>query len=438
MEIALLFVLVLLNGAFAMSEIALVTSRKARLQRYIDEGDKGAGVAVELGQEPTRFLSTVQIGITSIGILNGIVGDAVLSHPLSLWLQSHGMEAKPSEYAATAIVVVTITYFSIVLGELVPKRLGQLNPEAIARVVARPIRWLSIGAKPFVMLLTASTYLVLRLFGVTQQQAPGVTEEEIHALLVEGSDQGVIEHHEHAMVRNVLRLDDRLLGSLMVPRADIVYLDATQPWEENARRIESNVHTRFPVTRGGLHEIIGVVTARNLLAKALKGEKPDLSTGLQTPVFVPESLTGMELLENFRSSGTQIAFVVDEYGEVLGMVTLKDVMEAITGEFKPRKVEDAWAIQREDGSWLLDGLIPIPELKDKLHLKSVPEEDSGRYHTLAGLLMLQLGRLPSEGDRITWEEWDFEVVDMDGRRIDKVLAGRARPLVVEGPPNPAV
>jgi putative hemolysin len=222
-----------------------------------------------------------------------------------------------------------------------------------------------------------------------------------------------------------------------VPRADIVYLDATQPWEENAKRIESNVHTRFPVTRGGLHEIIGVVTARNLLAKALRGEKPDLSTGLQTPVFVPESLTGMELLENFRSSGTQIAFVVDEYGEVLGMVTLKDVMEAITGEFKPRKVEDAWAIQREDGSWLLDGLIPVPELKDKLHLKSVPEEDSGRYHTLAGLLMLQLGRLPSEGDRITWEDWDFEVVDMDGRRIDKVLASRAKPVVEEGPPNPA-
>lgn len=433
MEIALLFVLILLNGAFAMSEIALVTARKARLQRYIDEGDKGAATAVELGQEPTRFLSTVQIGITSIGILNGIVGDAVLSQPLSIWLQSHGADAKASEYGATALVVLSITYFSIVLGELVPKRLGQINPEAIARVASRPIKWLSMAAKPFVMLLTGSTYLVLRLFGVTDQQAPGVTEEEIHALLVEGSDQGVIEHHEHAMVRNVLRLDDRLLGSLMVPRADIVYLDATLPWEENAKRIESNIHTRFPVIRGGLHEIIGVVTARMLLAKALKGEKPDLNTGLQPPVFVPESLTGMEILENFRTSGTQVAFVVDEYGEVLGMVTLKDVMEAITGEFKPRKVEDAWAIRRDDGSWLLDGLIPIPELKDKLALKAVPEEESGRYHTLAGMLMLELGRLPSEGDKITWEGWKLEVVDMDGRRIDKVIASRLPVADVEGP-----
>jgi putative hemolysin len=421
-EIAILFALILLNGAFAMSEIALVTARKARLQKYIEEGDKGAICAVRLHEEPTDFLSTVQIGITSISIMNGIVGDAVLSQPLSLWLQTLGMEVRPSQIAATALVVVTITYFSIVLGELVPKRLGQMNPEEIARRVSRPIDILAKASKPFVKLLAGSTNLVLRLLGITDQQAPGVTEEEIHALLVEGSDAGVIEHHEHAMARNVLRLDDRLLGSLMVPRADIVYLDATLPWEENVQLIEAHEHSRFPVVRGGLHEVLGVVTAKILLAKMLKGLTPDLRTGLQAPVFVPESLTGMELLENFRASGTQLAFVVDEYGEILGMVTLRDLLEAITGEFKPRRLEDAWAIRRDDGSWLLDGLIPIPELKDKLHLKTVPEEERAGYHTLAGMLMLQLGRLPQTGDKVIWEGWQLEVVDMDGRRIDKVLA----------------
>jgi putative hemolysin len=421
-EIAILFVLILLNGAFAMSEIALVSARKARLQRYIDEGDQGAIYALRLHQEPTHFLSTVQIGITSISILNGIIGDAVLSHPVSLWLQSYGMEARASQIAATALVVIAITYFSIVLGELVPKRLGQLNSEEIARRVAVPIDFLSKASKPFVKLLAGSTNLVLRLLGVTDQAAPVVTEEEIHALLVEGSDAGVIEHHERAMARNVLRLDDRLLGSLMVPRADIVYLDAALPWEENVKIIEQHEHSRFPVVRGDLHDVLGIVTAKMLLAKTLRGERPDLKSSLQSAVFVPESLTGMELLENFRASGTQLALVVDEYGEILGMVTLRDLMEAITGEFKPRNVADAWAIQRDDGSWLLDGSIPIPELKDKLHLKSVPEEERASYHTLAGMLMMLLGRLPVAGDKVDWEDWEFEIVDMDGRRIDKALA----------------
>lgn len=433
MEIAILFVLILLNGAFAMSEIALVSARKARLQRYLDEGDKGAMRALRLHQEPTHFLSTVQIGITSISILNGIIGDAVLSQPVSLWLQGYGMDVRPSQITATALVVVAITYFSIVLGELVPKRLGQLNPEEVARRVAIPIDFLAKASKPFVKVLSGSTKLVLRLLGVTDQTAPVVTEEEIHALLVEGSDAGVIEHHERAMARNVLRLDDRLLGSLMVPRADIVYLYANQPWQENVKVIESHEHTRFPVVRGDLHDVIGVVTAKMLLAKTLRGEVPDLKTGLQAPVFVPESLTGMELLENFRSSGTQLAFVVDEYGEILGMVTLADVMEAITGEFKPRKGETAWAVRREDGSWLLDGAIPVPELKDKLHLKSVPEEERATYHTLAGMLMLQLGRLPQTADKVTWEDWDFEIVDMDRRRIDKVLATQKKGATPDPP-----
>jgi putative hemolysin len=226
----------------------------------------------------------------------------------------------------------------------------------------------------------------------------------------------------------VFRLDDRLLGSLMVPRAHIVALDANLSWAENARRIEESDHSRYPVVRRGLHEILGIVTARQLLVTSLKGQTPDLATTkLQVPVFVPESLTGMELLDNFRASGTHLAFVVDEYGEVLGIVTLTDLLEAITGEFKPHREEDAWALRRDDGSWLLDGLIPVPELKDRLELKSVPEEGTDKYHTLSGLMMLLLGKLPHTGDKAYWEGWRLEIVDMDGRRIDKVLAAKAQP-----------
>lgn len=424
MEIALLLVLVLLNGLFAMSEIALVTARKARLQKHIDEGDVAAQAAVKLGEDPTSFLSTIQIGITSIGILNGIVGEAALAKPFSLWLESVGVDADVSGYLATGLVVITITYFSIVLGELVPKRLGQLNPEAIARLVARPMTWLASISRPFVRMLSGSTHLVLRLMGVRDNGAPKVTEEEIHAMLAEGSDAGVIERQEHQMVRNVFRLDDRQITSLMVPRSELVYLDVEAPWEENLKIIESSERSRFPVVRGSLDNILGIINARQLLTASLRGQVPDLTQNLQPPVYLPESLTGMELLENIRASGVQLTFIIDEYGEVQGIVTLQDLMEAITGEFKPNRAEDAWAVQREDGSWLLDGLIPVPELKDRLDLKHVPEEEKQRYHTLSGMLMLLLGKVPQTADKVEWGGWSLEIVDMDGKRIDKVLAYR--------------
>lgn len=424
MEIAILLALILLNGVFAMSEIALVTARKARLQKHIEEGDRGAIEAIKLGEDPTRFLSTVQIGITSIGVLNGVVGESALAQPLGVWLQGFGMAQPTAGYVATAIVVAGLTYFSIVLGELVPKRVGQLAPETIARLVARPLSWLAIASTPFVKLLSGSTRLVLRLLGVKSGAGPAVTEEEIHALLVEGSEAGVIERHEHTMVRNVFRLDDRQLTSLMVPRGDVVSLDVELSLDENLRRIEESDHSRFPVVRGGMHDVLGVVSARALLARKLRGETTELAAVMQPPVYVPESVTGMELLEHFRSSGGQMAFVIDEYGEVLGIVTLQDLIEAITGEFKPDIAGAEWAVQRDDGSWLLDGLIPIPELKDRIGLRSVPEEDKERYHTLSGMLLLLLGRLPQIADAVSWQDWKFEIVDMDGKRIDKVLATR--------------
>jgi putative hemolysin len=422
MEILFLIALILLNGIFAMSEIALVTARRARLSRLAEDGDGAAAVAIKLHDEPTRFLSTIQIGITSIGILNGIVGEAVLAEPFAVWMHGLGLEQEISNIAATALVVVVITYVSIVIGELVPKRIGQFNPEGIARLVARPMQFLALFTRPFVKLLSFSTDTILRLLGQREQPGQSVTEEEIHAMIEEGSEAGVIEDQEREMVRNVFRLDDRQIGSLMIPRADIVYLDVDRPIEENMQWIATSDHSRFPVCRGGLHDVLGIVNAKQLLTQKIKGNEANLAAHLQPAVFVPETLNGMDLLGHFRASGTQMVLVVDEYGEVQGLVSLQDVLEAVTGEFKPRNQEDAWAVQRDDGTWLLDGLIPIPELKDKLIWKSVPEEDKSRYHTLSGLVMWLLGRLPQTGDKTTWEGWELEVVDLDGKRVDKVLA----------------
>ena len=426
MEIAILLGLIVLNGLFAMSEIALVTARRARLQKLIDEGDAAAVAAVRLGENPTRFLSTIQIGITSIGVLNGIVGEAALAAPLADWLRSLGLSDTYSSYGATGLVVLVITYCSIVVGELVPKRIGQSQPELFARLVARPIEGLATLTQPFVLLLSASTQALLRLLGVRDSGQNAVTEEEIHAMLAEGTTAGVIESHEHTMVRNVFRLDDRQIRSLMVPRSDIVVLDTDLPVEDNLARIRQNDHARFPVVRGGLDQVLGVVNARQWLSSLLSEQPGSLADlPLQAPLYIPETITGMELIDNFRSTDMQMAFVIDEYGEIQGIVTLQDLVEAITGEFRPRDPATAWAVQREDGSWLLDGQIPVPELKDRLDLATVPEEHKGRFHTLGGMLMLLLGRLPAVTDTATWEGWRFEVVDMDGKAIDKVLASRA-------------
>jgi putative hemolysin len=423
MDIALLVFLILLNGLFAMSEMALTASRRARLQVMVETGDRGAQAAMDLHENPTKFLSVVQIGITSIGVLNGIVGEAAFSQPLAHWLsEAFGVSPRAASLSATGLVVLIITFLTIIFGELVPKRLGQMYPESVARLVAFPMEWLSLIGRPFVKVLSWCTDATLRLFGIQGGPSRSVTEEEIAASLEEGLDAGVIEAQEHQMVRNVFRLDDRTVGSMMIPRTDIVWLDAAAPIDHVLTAITSQEHSRYPVCRGGLTDVLGVVSAQTLLQQLLQGQTLALTDKLQPPVFVPETLTGMELLEQFRVSSAQLVFVVDEYGEVQGVITVRDVMEAITGEFTTPAADDAWAVQRTDGSWLFDGLIPVPELKDRLDLKELPEEDRGRYNTLAGMVMLLLGRLPQTADSVEWEGWRFEVVDLDGKRVDKVLA----------------
>jgi putative hemolysin len=406
--------------------MALTASRKARLQVMLEAGEHGAQTAIDLHEKPTKFLSTVQIGITSIGILNGIVGDAAFSQPLAAWLAKTFplLGDKAAALSATGLVVVVITFLTIIFGELVPKRIGQLFPETIARLVATPMNWLSTATRPFVALLSMSTEAMLRLLGIRGDLSRSVTEEEIAASLEEGLDAGVIEQQEHQMVRNVFRLDERQIGSMMIPRGEITWLDAAAPLEDTLALMAEHQRTRYPVCRDDLSDVVGVLAAQSLLPALARGDRPDIAAFVSAPVFVPETLTGMELLEQFRGSDAELVFVVDEYGEVQGVITVRDVLEAITGEFNAPADGPAWAVSRGDGSWLIDGLIPVPELKDRLDLKALPEEDRGRYNTLAGMIMLLLGRLPRTADHVEWDGWRFEVVDMDGKRIDKVLVAR--------------
>ena len=425
MDISLLVFLILLNGAFAMSEMALTATRKARLQVLVEAGDAGAVAAMDLHDHPTKYLSTVQIGITSIGVLNGIVGEATFSDPLAEWLRHPvGLSAHAAGITATGLVVVIITVLTIIFGELVPKRLGQMYPEAVARYAARPMNWLSAAVRPLVVVLGTCTEGVLRLMGIRGEPDRSVTEAEIAAQLEEGLESGVIEAQEHQMVRNVFRLDDRQIASMMIPRAEIAWLEVSQPVASLVATMAEHGHSRYPVCRGGLDEVLGVLPAHRLLTPLATGTPVTLTDLLVPPVFVPETLSGMELLEHLRQSASELVFVVDEYGAVQGVITERDVLEAITGEFAVPASEDAWAVQRDDGSWLMDGLIPATELKDRLDLKTLPEEDRGRYNTLAGLVMLLMGRLPATGDRTEWEGWRFEVVDLDGKRVDKVLVTR--------------
>ena len=430
MDFLLIGFLTLLNGVFAMSEMALASSRKARLTAMAESGDKGAQAALGLLENPTQFLSSVQVGITSIGMLNGIIGEAAFSGDLSVWFQSLGMPLRAADISATALVVAAITYITIVFGELVPKRIGQLYPETTARWVSRPMIWVASVAKPFVKLLSFSTQSVLKLLRVDNSAGRAVTEEEITASLEDGVDAGLIEEHEHQMVQNVFLLDDRLLASLMLPRSDINWLNASDTLTEAINKAGETGHSWYPVCRGSLDDVVGVVNVAKLIAaRSFNIDAAGAAIGaLAIPaVFVPETLTGMELLEQFRAKSTRMVFVVDEYGVVQGLVTPLDMLEAITGELQPGAQIDAWATRREDGSWLIDGVMPVSELKARLDIKELPEEDKGRYNTVAGLLHSVSGRLLKTAERVECAGWVFEVIDLDGKRIDKVLAVAFKP-----------
>jgi len=422
LEVILILALILANGVFSMSEIAVVSARKLRLQQRADDGDVAAAAALKLAQQPGEFLSAVQIGITLIGILTGAFGGATIAEELAAGLEAIPWLAPYHETVALAAVVLVITYLSLVIDELVPKRLGLNAPEAIASAVARPMSMLAAATAPVVRLLTGSTELVFRLLRIRPSDEPAVTEEDVRGMLAQGAEAGVFEEAEEDLVAGVFRLADLRAGAVITPRTAIEWLDLEDPPEEIRRKITGSSYSQFPVARGSLDNVVGVAHARDLLARCLNGQSLDLQAGLRPPLFLPETTSALEVLAAFKDTGATMCLVIDEYGGVHGLTTLTDLLEAVVGDLGyPGAAAEPQALQRADGSWLVDGLITIEELKEVLRLDELPGEEENIYHTLGGFVMHQLGRIPAVADAFEWNDWRYEVVDMDRQRVDKVL-----------------
>lgn len=421
-EILIVLLLIVANGLFVMSELAIVSSRKVRLQNLANQGNAKARVAWELANSPNQFLATVQIGITLLAILSGAFGEAAISKRLIPILGLIPSLAPYRDVIATVIAVLIITYLTLIIGELVPKRLALNNPEPIALIVAIPMRMLATIAAPVVHLLSASTDLMVRLLGMTPSTDPQVTEEEIRVLIEQGTEAGTFEEAEQDMVERVFRLGDRPVSALMTPRPDIVWLDLEDSAEENRTKMTDSSHSRFPVCQSGLDNVLGLIFVTDLLGRCLSGQQLDLTGSLRQPVFVPESTRGLKVLELFKQTGIHMALVVDEYGVIQGLVTLNDIMVEIVGDVPSiDELEEPQAVQREDGSWLLDGMLPVDEFWEIFDLTQLSGEHRGNYQTLGGFVITHLGRIPAAADHFEWEGMRFEVMDMDGNRVDKVL-----------------
>jgi putative hemolysin len=423
LEIAVVLALVLLNGFFAMSEIAVVSARPARLEALARKG-RGARLALGLARDPGRMLSTVQIGITLIGIVAGAFGGARLAEPLAAGIARVPALAPFSAEIAYTLVVAAITYLSLIIGELVPKHLALRAPERVAALVAPTIELIARISTPAVWLLETSSRFVLRLLGSEAAPRETVTEEEVRTLIAEGTRAGVFHRHEQEMIERVLRLADRPVRAIMTPRVELVWLDVDAAPDEIARIIRESGHSRFVVGKHSLDDVLGVVHVRGLLDACLAGRPLDLQAAVHPMPAVPDTMRVSRVLETLRQARVSMALVVDEYGEVEGVVTAEDVLEALVGDMPEHRLDEEGAIvRRRDGSMLMDGMLAIDEVKLTLGLDSVPEEES--YHTLAGFILAQLGRVPAEGETVAYGGWRFEVVDMDGQRIDKVLVRRS-------------
>src|SRR5215218_1294718 len=434
LQITVIVLLTLLNGFFAMSETALVSSRKARLRQRAGEGDVGASSALELADSPNRFLSTVQIGISLIGILAGAFGGATLAEPLANALRTVPALAPYAGPVAFGAVVVAITYLSLIIGELVPKRLALNNAEGVASRVSGLMRLLSVLTSPAVWFLSVSTEAVLGLLRARSAPEVPVSEQEVEILMEEGAQAGVFEEEERDLVRRALRLDDRPVRELMTPRPNVVWLDADDQPEEILRRAREAGHSFFPVARRDLDDLLGITSVKETWARQASGKNADLLGSLQRSPLVPEGAPATSALEAFKRSGLPVSLVIDERGHIEGLVTLTDVLEALIGEV-PDEDEPAEApiVRRADGSLMVDGLLGANELREHLGLGGLPREEAD-YHTVGGMVMDNLGRVPAAGDRFDWEGYTFEVLDMDGRRVDKVLITPPRGIGTEHAP----
>ncbi|HLO88267.1 MAG TPA: hemolysin family protein [Nostocaceae cyanobacterium] len=431
-EILIILVLIIANGIFSMSEMAVVSARRVRLQQLANQGNARAKAALRLADSPNQFLSTIQIGITLIGILTGAFGGATIANRLKDYVRLIPILAPYSEPVSFGIVVLIITYLSLIVGELVPKRLALNDPERIAAAVAIPMKTVASLASPAVFLLSASTDMVLRTLGITHAAEPQVTEEEIKILIEQGTEAGTFEEAEQDMVERVFRLGDRPVSAFMTPRPDIVWLDLEDSPEENRQKMSESGYSRYPVCQEGLDNVLGIIPVTDLLARSFRGEALDLTVGLRQPVFVPESTRGLKVLELFKQTITHMALVVDEYGVIQGLVTLNDIMSEIVGDVPAGPGEDEpQAVQREDGSWLLDGMLPVEEFLELFNMEELDSEEKGSYQTLGGFVITHLGRIPAAADHFEWHGMRVEVMDMDGNRIDKVLVVPPKNKVTE-------
>jgi putative hemolysin len=421
-EILLILLLILANGIFSGSEIAVVSARKVRLEQLADQGNRRARSALRLANAPNNFLATIQIGITLIGILSGALGGATLAQRLRLIFNELPVLQPYSEGISVAIVVSVITYLSLVIGELVPKRIALNAPERIACAVAPIMRFLSRMAAPIVHVLGLSTDTLLNVLGIRASNEPDITEEEIKVLIRQGAESGMFEEAEHEIVERVFRLGDRPIKAIMTPRTEIIWLDIEAPLEENLQEVITSNHSRFPVGRDSLDNCVGIIRGSHLLAAQVSGQPIELEMMVQAPLYVSENARALNVIEQFKRTGIHIALVTDEYGGIEGLVTLNDLMAAIVGDLPSLEdQEEPLIIQREDGSWLLDGSLDIHEVKDLFKKKSLPDEATDNFHTLGGFVMHYLGYIPQSSEYFEWGGLRFEVVDMDGPRVDKVL-----------------
>lgn len=430
MDIFIIFVLFFLNGIFAMAEIAIVSSRKVRLQQWAEEGHRGAIAALKLADEPTRFLSTIQIGITLIGILSGAFGEAAIADRLLPYFAGIPLFAEFARPLSLGITVLLITYFSLIIGELVPKRIGMQNPEVLATVLAPPMLLLARATRPLVRFLSLSTETVLRVLGIKKPKEPSITEEEIKVLMEQGAEEGIFERAEQELVENIFSLDEKKVVSIMTQRKDIIALDIDDPLEDNLRIIKQSVFTRYPVCKGGFENVLGMIQAKDLLHRLLDDKSVTLAELVRPPLYVPEAISPMQLLEQFKRTRNHTALVVDEYGEIEGLVSINDVMEAIVGDLPTEASDsDEEIVQRDDGSWLVDGMMSLDDFKEHFDLDMIEGEETGDFQTVAGFVIFMLGRVPATADRVEWGGFTFEVVDMDRTRVDKLLVTAPPPEV---------
>jgi len=431
-DIFIILGLILVNGVFAMSEIAIVTSKRIRLQKLSENGSRGAQAALDLSDSPSRFLSTIQVGITLIGIFNGAFGEASLVERLTPEVALIPVLNVYAREIALGVVVVGITFASLILGELVPKRIAMQYPEVVASVVAAPMLWLSRLMGPFVKVLTGTTEFILRVLGMHHKKDDAVTEEEIAGLFREGTDAGLFEKTEHDIVSRALRLDDQRVAGLMTPRLDVHFIDLEDPIEVNLAKIADSSYNRFPVCKGDISHVIGIVHAGSLFEQAIRGKAintVDIAAATRPPLFVPETISAMQLLETLKKNRAELALVIDEYGEIEGIVTLSDVLGALVGDVSViDEHHEVDGVRRDDGSWLIDGGVSFDRFRELLETDvRFPEEASGTYHTLAGFVMTFLGHIPQMSDSFEWEGYRIEVVDMDRNRIDRLLITKLDP-----------